>query len=131
MLEIKRFVGALDDFRCSVVTPNSLNQIVVRLAITFCDENIACSSQVPGRLAQRATGEQMLIAEGCLTIDQHNVEPMFQVKILQTVVEQKSVNVEFLQRMQPRLHPILVDHYCYSREIGSEHIRFVSGHRRV
>ena len=56
---------------------------------------------------------------------------MFKVKILQTVVEQQSVDVEFFEGVQPGLHSILIHHDRDAPEIRGEHIWFVTRRRRV
>ena len=71
----------------------------------------------------------MFVAEGCLAIDQDDIQTVLQVKILQTVVEQQSVHVEFFEGVQPGLHSILVHDHRHSPEIRSEHIRFITGRR--
>src|ERR1700722_3142388 len=72
--EIKRHVAALDNFRRTIVTPNSLNQGLIGFAVALCDENVACSAQVPRWFAQSAAGQEILVAKGCLAIDQDDIQ---------------------------------------------------------
>jgi hypothetical protein len=97
VLEIERLVGALDDFGGAIIAPDPRDQLIVRLARALGDEDVAGPTQVAWRLAQGPAREEKLISKRRLPIDQHDVEAMFEVKILQAVVEQQGVG--FISRM--------------------------------
>src|SRR5438132_3739346 len=106
---MQRFVRAFDNFRSAIVTSNSLDQLLVGFAGAFGDENITGAPQIAWRLAQGSARQQKFVSKRRLPIDQHNIEPMFEMKILQTVVEQQSVGVHFFYGEQAALDPVLVD----------------------
>ena len=51
ILEMERFVSALDDLGGPIVEPDPFDQLVVRLARALGDEDVAGAPQIPGRLA--------------------------------------------------------------------------------
>ena len=91
-------MGALNDFGGAIVTSNPHNQLLVRFACAFGDEDITRSPQIARRLAQGSARQHKFVSKRRLPIDQHNIEPMFEVKILQAVVEQQRVSVHFFYR---------------------------------
>src|ERR1700736_4181238 len=50
VLEIERAMGALDDLGRAIVAADARNQIIVRLAGVFGDENVTGAAQIPRRL---------------------------------------------------------------------------------
>src|SRR2546421_10541930 len=50
ILEMKRLMHTLDDLGRAIVAPDAFDQLVVRLAGAFRNENVARTSQVPRRL---------------------------------------------------------------------------------
>ena len=67
------------------------DQLVVRFARAFGDEDVTGPAQISRRLAQGSARQQKLVSKRRLAIDQDNVEPMLEMEILQTVVEQERV----------------------------------------
>src|SRR5581483_8847169 len=96
VLQIERFMGALNDLSSAIVTPNSLDQCLVRFTGALGDKNVAGPAKVARRFAQGSARQKEFVAERCLPIDQHNIEAMFQVEILQAVVEQQRVRLPFV-----------------------------------
>ena len=93
VLQMKRLVRALDDFRGAIEASNTPDQLVVRLTGAFRDEDIAGAAKIARRLAQGSAREQVFVSERRLAIDQDDVEPVFEVEILQAVVEQERVGL--------------------------------------
>ena len=90
---MKRLVRALDDFRGAIEASNAPDQLVVRIPGAFRDEDIAGPAEIARRLAQGSAREQVFVSERRLAIDQDDVEPVFEVEILQAVVEQERVGL--------------------------------------
>ena len=122
---------ALDDLGGAIVAPDAFDQLVVRLARALGDEDVARASQIPRRLAQRSARQQILVSKRRLPIDQHDVEPVFQVQILQAVIEQERVGLEFLDREQAALYPVLVDEHDHVFQIVREHVGLVARGQRI
>src|SRR6476620_281071 len=91
VLQIERLVGALNDFGGAIVAPDPRDQLVVRLARALGNEDVTGPAQIPRRLAQGPPREEELVSKRGLPIDQNDVEPMLEMEILQSVVEQEGV----------------------------------------
>src|SRR5436853_3172980 len=100
ILEMKRLMRALDDLGRAIVAPDAFDQLVVRLAGAFRNEDVARSSQVPRRLTQRPPRQQVLVTERRLLIDQDDVEAMLEMKVLQSVIQKERVGLELFDREQ-------------------------------
>src|SRR5205085_1163513 len=126
VLQMKRLMGALDDLGRAIVAANSFDQLVVRFAGALGDEDVTRPAQIAGRLAQRPSREKMLVSKGRLPIDQDNVEPVFEVKVLETVVEEERIGLEFLNRVEAALHPVLVHENNDILQVVRQHVRLVT-----
>ena len=74
----------------------------------------------------------MFVAEGLLAVHQHNVAAApGQLPILKTVVQQKRVAAEFLDRISPGSHAVLVHQHDHVFQVRREHVRFVAGRFRI
>src|SRR5437773_8525240 len=104
-------VRALDNFRSAIVTADSFDQLFIRFAGALGDENVTGPAQIPRRFTQCSTRQKKFISERRLPIDQYDIEPMLEVKILQTIVEQQGIGVHFFNREEPALDSILVDQH--------------------
>ena len=80
------------------------------------------------RLAQGASRQEMLIAKRLLAVNQNDVlAPAGQAPVLEPVVQQKGVAPEILDGVASAFHPVLVHQHDNVLEVGSEHVRLVSG----
>jgi hypothetical protein len=130
-LVIERAMRALDYLRRAIVAADARDQLIVRLARILRDENVTRAPQVPRRLAQRSAREKEFVPEWRLSIDQHDVEPMFKVEILQTIIEQEGVDPPVINRVTPAFDAVLVDEDDHVFQIMREHERFVPGGERI
>src|SRR5438093_377248 len=125
VLEVERGVDALDDAGIGIV-PGDAAPKRGGVAVALGDENRVGSGHVRGRLAQRAARQQMLIAEGRLEVDQHDVTAATgQLPILEPVVQQQRVAPELLNRVAARLHTVFVHEHDDVAEVGRQHVRLV------
>ena len=90
---MQRLVCALNNFCCAIISTDTFDKLIVRFARTFCDKDIARPPQVSWRFAQCSSRQQKVIAEGGLPIDQHDIESMFKMQILQAIIEQEGVDI--------------------------------------
>src|SRR4029453_10898651 len=88
VLQIQRLVRALDNLRGAIKTANPLHKSVIGFPCAFRDKDIAGASEISGRLTQRATRKEKFITKRRLSIHKHDVQPMFEMEILQAVVQQ-------------------------------------------
>ena len=127
ILEVQRVMDALDDPRTRVQLGDPLAQRG-GLAVALGQEDDAGPSQVRRRLPQGATRQQVLVAEGLLTIDEHHVGAASgEFPILEAVIEQQGVAAEVLHRIAPRLDPVFVDQHHHVAQVRGEHVGFVAG----
>src|SRR4051812_29347718 len=98
---------ALNDLGRAIVTANALDQLLVRLLGALGNKDIAGAAKIARRLAQRPAREEKFISERRLSVDQDNIEPMFEVQILQAVIEQKGVGFHFTDGVETAFNPIL------------------------
>src|SRR5438874_4500902 len=128
---MQRPVRALNNFRGAIVMADSFDQLFIRFAGTFRNENVTGAAQIPRWFAQCSTRQKKFVPERRLPINQHDIEPMLEVEILQTVVEQQSIGVHFFNREEPALDAILVDQYGHVFQVVRQHVGLVSGSKRV
>ena len=101
-------MSAFDDLGGAIVTPNPFHQCVVRLAGILSYEDVTGAAQITWRFAQHAAWKQEFVPEGSLSIHQHHVEPMFEMQILKSVIEQKRVNLPFVDCNPAAFYSVLV-----------------------
>src|SRR5437773_11487481 len=89
---MKRFMRAFDDFRGAIVTADASHQIEVGLAGVLCNKDVAGAVKIARRFAQRAPREQEFVSERSLTIYEHHVQPVFEMDIRKSIIEQESVD---------------------------------------
>src|SRR6266513_5793738 len=99
---------AFDDLGGAIVTPDASDERLIRLSRVFGDKDIARAPQISRSLAQRAAREQEFIAKGCLSIHQHDIQPMFEMQILQAVVEQECVDLLRVDGKETALNSIFI-----------------------
>ena len=78
MLEVARAVLAFDDLGGAIVSADALDELVVRLAVAFRDEDVGSSFQVSRRFPQGAAGKKALGPEWLPSIHQDDVEAVSQ-----------------------------------------------------
>src|SRR4051812_49114613 len=80
------------------------------IAVALGDENRMRSGQMAGWLAQRASGQQMLVSKGLLAVDQNYIESSAtQLPVLKTIIQQQRIATEFLNGVSACLDPVFVD----------------------
>ena len=108
ILKIKRFVRAFDNFSGAIVTPDAPHQLEIRLAGILGNKDVASAAKVAWPLTQRAPGQQELVPKRCLSIHEHHIQPMLEMEILKSVVEQQCVDLPFLDGEPAAFHPVFV-----------------------
>ena len=117
---------ALDDLGGAIVTPDTLDERLIRLPRVFSDKDIARAPQVSRSLPQCAAGQQEFIAKGCLSIHQHDIQPVFEMQILQAIVKQECVNFPFVDGKETALYAIFIHEHDHVFQIVRQHVRFVT-----
>ena len=124
-------MNALDDARLWVVLADAGAE-GGGVAITFGDKNGVGAFEVLDGLAQGASGEELLVAEGELRVNENNIAPTAgKFPVLESVIQQQGVTAEFLDGVSAGLHSVFVHQYDNIFEIGGEHIGLVAGILRI
>src|SRR5436309_12025215 len=113
------------------MTADPLNQRVVRLAGVLGNKNVAGAAQVTRRLAQCAARQKEFVSKRRLSIDQDDVETMFKMQILQTIIEKQGVYFPFVDGKTTAFDAIFVHQHYDVLEIAREHVGLVAGGKRV
>src|SRR5581483_2378089 len=91
ILQITRAMRAFDDLGCAIESPNAGDEFFIGIAGAFRDEDVTGAAEISRRLSQRSARQQELVSKWRLSIYQDDVETVFEMEILQAVVEQKRV----------------------------------------
>src|SRR5207237_1056005 len=102
-------------------------QRVVRVTGVLGNENVTGPPQVPRSLAQSSALQKEFVPERRLSIDQNNVEPMFEMEILQTIIEQERISFPLVDRVTPALYAVFVDQNDHVMKIVRQHVWLVAG----
>ena len=127
VLQISWAVFAFDYFRGAVVETNAFDEFIVRLTVTLGDKNVGCSLQIAWRFAQGAPGEEALGSKRMPAVDENDVEPVLESQVLEAVVKNECIAVEFSDSVLAAFNPVLVDDNRNILEVSSKHVRFVAG----
>ena len=63
VLYILWFVRAFDNFGCTIIFTDPLDEFLIRGPITFRDKNIVRSFKILWRFSERSSGQEFFIAE--------------------------------------------------------------------
>src|SRR5580704_9222472 len=120
-------MGTLDAFSLGVELTNFIAQLPGAEFAGFGDKNVIGAFEIGDRLAQRATREEIMVAERIVAVDQADIEPAFEGEVLKTVVEKERVATILGEGVATAFDAILVDKHHHVFEIGSEHVWLVAG----
>src|SRR6266404_608466 len=120
------FMRALDDFRSAIVTADAPHQIEIRFASIFCDKDVTGSPEIARCFPQRASGKQEFISERRLSIDEHHVQPMFEMQILKPVIKQQRIHLPFINREAAAFYAVFVHQHDHVLQVVREHVRLVA-----
>src|SRR6266436_5905545 len=96
ILQIEWLMRTFDNLRGAIVTANPFHEGVVGFPCVFRDKDVAGTSKISWRLTQRATWKEKFIPKRRLPIHKHDVQPMFEMEILQAVVQQERIDFPFV-----------------------------------
>ena len=112
--DVRQPVRAFDDLSFLVVLTDLGDQLGIVCSVGFCDEHMARAVQVARRFAQRSTRQQVAVAKGRLPIDQHDLNAVLEVEILQPVVEDERIRLIMIERVAPAAHAVLIGQHHHS-----------------
>ena len=118
---------AFDNLGSAIVAANALHQGIIRFAGVFGDEDVAGAAQISRRLAQRASRKKEFITKRSLPIHKDDVQPMFEMEILQTVVQQQRIDLPFFDGQQTAFDTVFVHEDDHVLQVMREHVRLIAG----
>ena len=125
--EVEGLVGALDDFGGGVELPDGGDEFFGAEFVAFCDEDVVGAFEVGDGLAEGAAGEEVVVAEGAVAVDEADVEAAFEGEVLEAVVEEKCVAAEAGDGVPARFDAVFVHEDDDVFEVGGKHVGFVAG----
>src|SRR5579862_222050 len=127
ILQIEWLMGTLDDLGLGVELANFVAELPGAEFAGFGDENVIGAFEIGDRLAQRATGEKIMVTEGIVAIDQANIEPAFEGEVLKAVVQKQCIATKLGYGVAAAFDTILVNKHHHVLKIGGEHVRLITG----
>lgn len=125
ILEVERFMRAFDDFGGTIVTADTFHQSEIRFAGVLRDKDVAGAAEIARPLAQGASRKQEFVSERRLPINQHHVQPMFEMQVLESVIEQQRIDLPFIDREPATFYTVFVHEHDYVLQVVREHVRLV------
>ena len=101
------------------------------MALALGDADVAGAAQVGGGFAQGAARQEVFVAEGGLAVDQHEIQPVLEGKVLEAVVEDERVRAEVFDGVPAGLDAVLVHEHDDAGQVGGEHEGLVAGFARA
>ncbi|MCG3148560.1 MAG: hypothetical protein PCFJNLEI_02004 [Verrucomicrobiae bacterium] len=127
VLDVEGVVGAFDDFGFVVELADGFAEFVRAELAGFGDEDVAGTFEVVDRFAEGAAGEEEMIAERVVAVNETDVEPAFEAEVLEPVVEEEGVAAEPGDGVAAGLYSVFVHEDDDVLEVGGEHVGFVAG----
>ena len=132
--EAARLVDALDDARIRIVAVHGLADVVAgagRRLVDLRHQADVGTADMRDRLAQRATRQDVAVAEDVHRVDEQDVEVALELPVLVAVIEDGDLRAEVLHRVAARLGALRADEHGDLRQVLGEHVSLVAGLRRI
>ena len=110
----------------AVMAPDFFLNLGVIFAGAFGEEDEIGTAESIGGLAEDSAGENVLIAEGVLPVDEEEVKAVAQTEVLESIIEEKSVGLVVADGVACGFDAIRIDENGHAREVASEHEGFVA-----
>src|SRR5260221_5177272 len=109
ILQVERLVGALDDFGLLIELADRLAEFLCAKLTRFRDEDVISALEIGNRLAQGPAGQEIVIAERVVAVDEADIETALERQVLEAIVEQERVAAELGDGVTATLDAVLVD----------------------
>ena len=122
------FVTAFDDFSSAGVAAEKPFQMGVFVSsVRLGEKNVVGTADIFDRFPQDAPRQDMAIAERIGRIDQHDIDVRLEHQILEAVIEDYHIALEVVNGVNAGFHPVFVHDHRHIVQVGSQHIRFITG----
>ena len=126
IFEVKWVMAARVNGGVAVMVPNLFLNLGVIFAGAFREEDEIGTAESIGGLAEDSAGENVLIAERVLPVDEEEVKAVAQTEVLESIIEEKSVGLVVADGVACGFDAIGIDENGHAREVASEHEGFVA-----
>ncbi len=125
-------VTALDDFRAVIVFVQKRFQMPQpRRTVGLRQKDVVRPLDVADRLPEESPRQHVVIVKRRSGIHQQNIDVGFQTQVLESVIQNQRIGVEFLNGIESGFHPVLIHEDSHLFQIGGQHVRFVTGSHGV
>ena len=127
VFEVEGVVAAGVDGGVKVVAADLFFQLGVFIACAFGEEDKVGPAKGIGGFAKDAAGQDVLVAEGVLSVDEKEVEAVAEAEVLEAVVQEEGVGTVVADGMAGGFDAVGIDEDGDAREVAGEHEGFVAG----
>jgi hypothetical protein len=124
---MKGVMAAGVDGGMSVVAADFFLHLGVFVAGAFGEEDEIGAAESIGGFAKDSAGEDVLVAEWVLAIDEEEVEAVAEAEVLEAIVEEEGVGLVVADGVAGGFDTVGVDENGDAWEVASEHEGFVAG----
>jgi len=124
---MKGVMAAGVDGSMSVVASDLFFYLGVFVAGAFGEEDEIGPAEGIGGFAKDTTGEDVLVAERILSVDEQEIEAVAETEVLEAVVEKEGVGLVVADGVAGRFDAVGVDEDGDAGKVACEHERFVPG----
>jgi hypothetical protein len=111
----------------SVVAADFFLHLGVFVAGAFGEEDEIGAAESIGGFAKDSAGEDVLVAEWVLSVDEEEVKAIAESEVLEAVIEEEGVGLVVSDGVAGGFDAIGIDEDGDAREVASEHEGFVAG----
>ena len=126
IFEVKGVMATGVDGGVAVMAADLFFEFGVIFARTFGQENEIGPAEGIGGLAEDSAGENVLIAEGVLAVDEEEIEAVAEAEVLKAVVEEEGIGLVVADGVAGGFDAIGIDEDGDAGEIAGEHEGFVA-----
>jgi len=131
ILPISWRMTAFDNVGCAIEASDAGEEFLIGIGGALGDDDVGGAAQIGRWLAEGAAREEVFVAEGGLTIYEHDVHAMAQALVLKSIIQEQNIAVELTQGEESAFDAILINQYTNTREIFCQHMRLITCVARV
>jgi hypothetical protein len=111
----------------SVVAANLFFHLGVFVAGAFGEEDEIGSAEGIGRFAKDTTGENVLVAEGILAVDEEKIKSITEAEVLEAIVEKEGIGLVVADGVAGGFDAVGINEDGDAGKVACEHEGFVAG----
>ena len=127
IFEVEGVMAARVNGGVAVVTADFVFDLGMIVAGAFGQEDEVGPAKGIGGFAEDAAGEDVLVAEGVLAVDEEEVEAVAEAEVLEAVVEEEGIGLVVANGVAGGFDAVGIDENGDAGEVTGEHKGFVAG----